>query len=174
MSKVTRREWYRRVNATWPEKVPKLTVEEAVRAAKRLYRFERGRTWTGEVRVTSGRRASAIRGGVIIVNPLGGWHELVHLLSHYLSPGKHGADHARCEIRMIKEVVRRGWLEGKLKSPEKPLVTVTVDEVRAKRKGRLLERLRKWESRKKRAETAIRKLRRSIRYYERVELRACA
>lgn len=106
---------------------------------------------------------------MIVVNPVGGWHELVHLLSHYLSPGKHGADHARCELRLIKEVIRRGWLEGKLRSPEKVVVPVPIDEVRSKRKARLQERLKKWESRKKRAETAIRKLRKSIRYYERLE-----
>jgi hypothetical protein len=171
MGKVTRREWYRRVNAAWPENVPKLTAEEAVRAAKRLYRFERGYTWRGPVKVTSGRRSSAIRGGVIIVNPIGGWHELVHLLSHYLSPGKHGADHARCELRLIKEVIRRGWLDGKLRSEPKPAAPApTPDDVRAEKKARIEERIARWESKKRRAETALKKLRKSLRYYEKQAL----
>jgi len=171
MSRVTRREWYRRVNAAWPATVPPLTAEEAVRAAKKLYRFERGYTWRGPVKVTSGRRSSAIRGGVIIVNPLGGWHELVHLLSHYLSPGKHGADHARCEMRLIKEVIRRGWLDGKLRSEPKPAAPApALADIRAERQKRIEERIARWESKKRRAETALRKLRKSRRYYERLAL----
>lgn len=173
MSKVTRREWYRRVNAAWPAKVPPLTDDEAIRAARKLYRFERGYMWEGRVEITSGNRYSWIRRGVMYVNPERGWQSLVHLLSHYLAPGKHGADHARCELRMIKEVVRRGWLDGKLKTPEKePAPEPTVDQIRAAKIQRLDERIKRWTTREKRAKTALAKLRRSKRAYERAAEKA--
>lgn len=170
MARVTRKEWYRRVNGAWPEIVPRLTGEEAVRAGKKLYRFVTGRTWRNPVVVTSGNRYTWIRGGVMYVNPEKGWCDLVHLLSHYLAERHlgvdrpHGGDHARVELRMIKEVVRRGWLQGSLKSKPKPAV---VRDVRADRKASIEARIARWESKRKRAERALQKLRRSLRYYER-------
>lgn len=169
MSRVTRREWYHRVNSAWPATMPPLTADEAIRAGRKLYRFGKGYTFRGDVRVTSGNRYTWIRGGVMSVNPEQGWHTLVHFLSHYCAPGRHGADHARMELRMIKQVIRRGWLDGKLKSEPKPEIPPpTLDAVRAERKQRIEQRIARWESKKKRAETALKKLRKSLRYYERV------
>ena len=39
MSRITRREWYARVNAAWPTPLPPLTGPEALRAFRRLYRY---------------------------------------------------------------------------------------------------------------------------------------
>lgn len=169
MSRVTRKEWYRRVNAAWPADVPPLTAPEAVRAVRRLYRFGLRRTFRGEVRVTSGRRYTWMYHGVLFVNPEKGWKDLVHLISHYaaerLEPGAaHGGYHARMELRMIKAVIRRGWLSGALRDPER--APVVVDE-RAARQGRLAVRLVAWERRAKRAATALKKLRRQLQYYAR-------
>lgn len=169
--RVTREEWYRRVNATWPEGMtvgnPALTADEAVRAAKRLYRFGMKRTWRGPVHVGSGNRYTWIRRGVMTVNPEHGWHQLVHMLSHYchrrLHPDErpHGGVHARMEIRMIKEVLKRGWLNGGLKSEPKP--EPTLDEKRAKKLAGLLARQKQWITRAKRATTALKKLARQIK-----------
>lgn len=174
MAKVTRREWYRRVNAAWPANVPALTADEAIRAARKLYRFGMRRTWTGDVVVTSGNRYTWIRGGVLYVNPERGWHGLVHLMSHYCHdrthPETHGhnAAHARAELRMIKEVVRRGWLDGKLRTPEKQEPTaVTPLDSRIMRRQRIEQRIKRWTTKAKRADTALRKLRRQLRAIER-------
>lgn len=164
MSRVSRREWYERVNAEWPAQVPQLTAEEAIRAGRKLYRFALRRTFKGKVRVTSGNRRTWIRRGEMIVNPSHGWPALVHLLSHYAENGPHGGAHARMELRMIRQVKRRGWLDGKLKLPEKPLV---VRDPRRERYARILARLSSWEAKLKRAQHAITKLNRSKRYYER-------
>ena len=119
MSKITRKTWYERVNATWPVFVPKPTPEEAIRGARKLYRFAFGKPFTGTVRITTGNRYTWIRRGVMYVNAADGWdgrRGIVHLLSHYahsrLNPGAgdHTGAHARLEIRMIKEVLKRGWL----------------------------------------------------------------
>jgi hypothetical protein len=178
MGKVTRKEWYRRVNATWPTgPLPALTATEAERAARRLYRFGMKKTWTGPVKITSGRRYTWIRWGTMVVNPEQGWHGLVHLLSHYchdrLHPEVHGHNsvHARAEIRMIKEVLRRGWLEGKLRNrPLLPPPVPTPLEVRNEKLERTLAAIKRWETKQKRAETALRKLHRRRKYYERAAL----
>lgn len=171
MSKVTRAEWYKRVNAAWPSPIPPLTAAEAIRAGKRLYRFGMKRTFRGPVRVTSGNRYTWIRRGEMLVNPSHGWHGLVHLLSHYCHSRRHpdenphSGEHARCEIRMIKEVIKRGWLEGKLKSepkptPAKPTASSKLDALRAREK--------RWITRTKRAATALKKIRSAIRRYEKL------
>lgn len=179
MARVTRREWYRRVNDAWPDKVPALTADEAVRAARKLYRFAMRRTWTGDVRVTSGRRYTWIRHGVLVVNPDQGWHQLVHMISHYchdrLHPDVHGhnAAHARAELRMIKAVVRRGWLDGRLRSEPKPETQPpTVADVRAEKRARIEQRIKRWTTKRKRAETALRKLARQLRALDRAGAKA--
>lgn len=163
--RITRREWYERVNAAWPRPLPALTAEEAVRASRRLYRYGTKKTWRGDVRVTSGRNLGGIYGGTMLVNPSLGWEHLVHYLSHDVERSGHGARHARMELRMIKEVVKRGWLEGKLKVTPKP--ALAPRDLKAERAARLLGRATRWEAKRKRAETALKKIRRQLRYYER-------
>jgi hypothetical protein len=167
MSKVTRKEWYRRVNEAWPSKVPPLTEAEALRAAKRLFRFAMGYTFRGPVKVTSGRRYTWVRRGVLYVNPEQGWHSLVHLISHYChdrSVGAedqgHNAKHARAELRMIKEVIKRGWLEGKLKDKPKAERPVAAIDERAVRLAHTDAAIERWERKAKRAANALKKLRR--------------
>lgn len=179
MSRVTRREWYRRVNECWPENVPPMTAEEGTRAARRLYRFVTGKTWTGPVKIVSGRRDSDIRRGVMFVSPTGvrdrqtgrhAWDRLVHDLSHRLAPsagvdGSHGGDHARLERRMVKEVVDRGWLDGALKSSAKPELSreeIIADE-RATALARVDVLIEGWERRATRAANALTKLHRRRR-----------
>jgi hypothetical protein len=170
-------EQYQSVNGAWPETIPPLTAPEAVTAAKRLYRLAFRRSFRGKVKVTSGRRYSYIRSGIMYVNPEGhhfkGWRDLVHDLSHYaharLHPGHKPHDgrgtHAFIERSMIEHVVNSGWLDGKLKRPakEKPR-----QDVRQVRHARILARIERWDAKRKRAETALRKLRRQRAYYERL------
>lgn len=165
---------YARVNGEWPAgKLPELEAGEAVSAAKRLYRFGMGKAWTGPVRLTSGRRFSWVSRRVLVVNPegghgRGGWRDLVHDLSHYVhsqvNPGKapHDPRHARIEAEMIGLVLSRGWLEGKLRRPTAPKVSAAEKRAAAVRK-----RLAAWEAKLRRAETALKKLRRQAAYYER-------
>jgi len=176
---VTRREWYQRVNQSWPADVPTLTADEAVRAARRLYRYGWGIRFAGKVVLTSGRRRNRMSYGQIVINPAQGWKELVHLLSHYAHRYRvrtghfaykapdHSADHAMMERRMIKEVLRRGWLQGKLRTPEKP-ASAPVDqraEAKVLRYKRTLAAIDRWERKLRRAESALKKLRRRARYY---------
>lgn len=120
------RDWYERVNSTWANEVPPLTAAEAVKAAPRLLKKFSTIRPVKEVKVTSGNRYTWVRRGILYVNPDrketigGGWAALVHDLSHYVhwhdGVGKpHSKEHAKLEIKMVKYVVRSGWLDGKLK-----------------------------------------------------------
>ncbi len=176
MSRLSKRKWYERVNASWPQgQLPPLTAAEAITAAKRLYRFVKREPWRGPVRVTSGNRGSGFgwephpqKPGysrrVLVVNPEQTWRAFVHYLSHDFHRGAHGREHAIVERRMIKEVVRRGWLEGKLKRPEKPKVKVDLPALRYKR---VLAHIARWEKIEKKARTRLRTLRAQKRGYER-------
>lgn len=171
---------YESVNAVWPEGTRegrdlKPTPQEAMSAARRLWRLAMKRPWRGKVELTTGNRYTRIRRGVLYVNPdhCGmGWHQLIHSLSHRcafrLYPGKkpHSPQHAFLEREMIAHVVRSGWLDGKLRRPEKPAPQVV--DVRQQRQQRVLDRIAKWEAKRKRAETALRKLRRQRAYYARL------
>ena len=176
MSRLSKRAWYERVNAAWPAQVPPLTAQEAVSAYRRLYRFVKGRKFEGKIVVGSGNRHSYRRyrlvgkgaarrfERIMCVNPERGWKDLIHELSHNWTPGAHGREHAQLERRMIREVVRRGWLEGKLKrEPKAPPARDPVVE----RRGRIEARITRWEAKKRRAEQALRRLYRSRRYYMR-------
>lgn len=130
------RQWYDRANAVWPAVIPELTPDEALRAARRLWRFATGKTWRGPVeRVASSRWYTWVRRGVLYVNHnkvefvpghgmVGGWRTFVHDLGHCVDfrTGKrrqagrpHSKQHARLEARIAKEVIRRGWLDGRLR-----------------------------------------------------------
>lgn len=161
---MTRREWYERVNAAWPAQVPALTGEEAVRAFRRLYRYAYHRPPALPVQLTSGNRRTGRSGGAWHLNPERGWHDLVHVLSHYACPGAHGGAHARMELRLIKQVRRRGWLDGRLKAVPTP-PPAPVDR-RAQRYQRVLAAIRRWSAKQRRAARALAKLHRSRRAYE--------
>lgn len=153
-------DFYEKVNAAWPQQIPVCTRTEAERAANKLMK-----KWCGfgvgyipKVWVSSERTRS-----------YKGWHRLVHDVSHranrilYPNPTghkHHNGQHAEIELEMIQHVIAQGWLEGKLRP--KARIKPTID-----RTARLRERLARWESKRKRAETAIKKLTRSLRYHER-------
>jgi len=173
-----RRARYQSVNGAWPDgDLPVPTSQEAISAAKRLYRLVMKRPFKGKIKPTSGRRYTYIRRGVMFVNAnghhFGGWRDIVHDLSHYchrrLYPRHkpHGGKgtHAWIEREMIEHAVNSGWLDGKLKRPDK---APRERNVIAERQARILARITAWESKRKRAETALKKLRRQAKYYDRV------
>ncbi len=167
---VARKEMYARVNAAWPDEVPPLTDWEAVRAASRLHRWARGYACPWEIRATSGNRRTWMRGGVISVNPDQGWKRFIHDLSHLFDqePEGHSKHHARLERRMIREVIKRGYLDGKLR--REPVVAKPAPDARAVKRERIAAAIARWEAKAKRADTALKKLRRRERYYARSTL----
>ena len=103
-----------------------------------------------------------------------GWGRLIHDVSHtvfrYRHPSfrPHDGGHAKLELEMAQYVVAQGWLGGTLKPVEKPKPTVA--EKRASRLAQVEVRIERWESKLRRAETALRKLRRQRSAALRVQL----
>ena len=133
---VTIREWYERANDVWPDDLPELSVWESLRAARKLWRYATGRSFGGKIEpVRRSNEYTWVRRGVLYVNHnrvtfvpgrgcVGGWRSFVHDLGHCIdyrtgarrTAGRpHSKQHARLEARLAKQVLRRGWLDGKLK-----------------------------------------------------------
>jgi hypothetical protein len=162
---------YESVNAQWPAGTRdgrdlKPTPQEAMAAAKRLYRFGMKKPFRGKVVLTSGKRHTWIRNHVLYVNPDegwsgGGWHEIVHSMSHlcaqrlFPNADGHGHQHAFLEKEMIAHVVASGWLDGKLRRDPKP-----VPDKAAIKRERTAAAIRRWEAKQRRAANALKKLRR--------------
>lgn len=171
------RERYKSVNAVWPSEVPKLEAKEAKTAALRLYRAHLGKKFTGKVKITSGNRYTWVRYGVLYVNPDRGWKALVHELSHLIhrrrNPGNrpHASTHTSLEREMIRYVLEKDWLSGKLKRPEttKPPVdrAARFAELVEKREAKARKMLEKWEKAQARAEKHVAKWQRVVKGYER-------
>jgi hypothetical protein len=174
---------YARVNGAWPAELPPITDHEAIELVRRLYRKFMGRSYTGQFKIASGNRNTTPRRGVYYVNPQrvykwggheAGWKDIVHDVSHHVHWRKfpknkpHSATHASLEREMIRHVVASGWLAGKLKRIEKPAAAPpTAAEVAASKIGALDVRIKRWESKRRRAENALAKLNRQRRRLER-------
>lgn len=169
----TIRDYYDRVNAAWPKPLPKLTEKKAVNAARRLYRFVLKRTFRGAVQVTTGNRRNAIRRGVLIVNPGTGWHDLVHDLAHLffyrLHPNEkpHNRKHARLELRMVREVVKRGWLnDARARRAREGSPLEKAQQAVERLEATMRDAEKQHERRMKSLRTRLAKARRSLRYHE--------
>ena len=174
---------YTHVNNAWPEQVPVPSPQEALAGARRLVRLAltlgppngpKLKVSRYKFKLTSGNRYTWVRNGVFHVNPSKGewnidrgWPTMCHDISHWanyrLFRGKpHTAQHAFIERKLAEHVVKSGWLDGKLKRPEKAKPPV---DLQAERAARIAARIVTWERKRKRAETALRKLRRQAKYY---------
>lgn len=181
---------YAAINAAWPDPVPVPSAKEAITGTKRLIRkaFALAKTegksqaFLGcspymkrmRFKATSGRRYTYPRSGVWHVNPdghhFGGWKGIVHGISHWAirrfwpNAEPHSAIHAWMENELTSYAIAN-FLAGQLARPEKVKAPVDRKVIRA---ARVAARLARWEAKRKRADTAIRKLRRQAKHYERV------
>lgn len=158
------------MNAVWPTELPELTEYEAVRAARKLWRWGMGDTWGGKIVITTGNRHTWRVGDALRVNAEGGWDRFVHDMSHLMwyyansDVKSHEKDHAKLELRMRKLVLRRGWLNGALKQKpktEKPPVDPKVQKLHS-----IEARIARWQSKHKRAAHALAKLEKQRRRLE--------
>lgn len=119
--------WNRLVNERWDGVQPVLSPEDSIKAAKRLYRHAMGKPWTGPVKLTSGRRYTWVRRGVLIVNPdmpqfsCRGLRAMIHDLSHYAHARLHPSDaphsrrQAQLEGKLVTYAIKSGFAEGRVR-----------------------------------------------------------
>lgn len=169
-------EWNRLVNNKWPDVVPKPTAQEAILGARMLYRKFLGGKGPLKVAVTSGNRYTWKRNGTLYVNPDHGWNGfrgIIHLLAHYahrrVHPGKR--PHHYTELELEKEMtnfaIEKGFHLGKLKREPKKAPATKLEKAQAAA-AKAKQAIAKWEAKRKRADTAIRKYKTRAKYYDKV------
>ena len=156
---------YDEVNAVWPKEVPAITRAEAQRAVIRLVLHFGGKQYA-----TMAKRP--VRRCWISLKPYHGlrrgWRRLVHDVSHRLYARQyphfedHGRTHGMLELEMSRYVVAKGWLTGTLR-PQPPKPKVVVEPTVDARYAKVLDQIKRWETKRKRAETALTKLNRRKR-----------
>lgn len=162
---------YAPVAASLPDRLPPISRLEAERAARGICRaFGKvalgGPSQLYPVRFTGTARRCWISPHET-TGHYKGWGRLIHDLSHRIFERRHptfrphDGGHATLEREIAEYVVRAGWLDGRLKSKQKP-----KPDVRAVRYQRVCERLDRWQAKLRRAQTAIRKLSRAKRRYD--------
>lgn len=165
---------YARVHAAWgtsgKSAVPPSLVQRVV---KDLWKFGTGRKLSLPVVLVGGRCATYVRAGRLRVNPSSGWADVVHGISHsaHLTRGRragehrhHSPRHALLELAMVRRVVDKGWLEFAEPVRARPKAV----ELQALRSRRIDARIKDWESKLRRAERALKKLRQQQKYYAKV------
>lgn len=172
-------EKYHSVNSQWPANLPPLSDQEALAGAKRLLRKAMGKKlrpgW--KWKIATGNRRTWPRRGVFYVNPnrtgdlrhfQSGWPDIVHFISHWAMYALHPTWSAHCSAHLSLEkelteyVIGQGWLEGKLKTEPKAVVPA-ID----RRYTNVVAGIARWSTKLKRAKTALAKLERKRKYYER-------
>lgn len=158
---------YTPVAATLPATLPAITREEASRAAQRLVR-KFGRKALGGPHQLRDLKAVRVRRCWVSTKPTSahykGWGRLVHDVSHIVFRTRHPDFrphhnlHARLETEIAAYVAASGWLDGALRPAAKPKATTA--EKRAKRLAQTEAGIERWESKRRRAENALRKLKR--------------
>lgn len=173
---------YREINNAWPDPTPEPSAQEAISGVKRLvllmarHAKEEGvahsyRPRGKKYKATSGSRYTKMSSGTWYVNPngrhFGGWLDIVHCVSHWAQrrfwprERPHGPRHVYLE-KLCAEYAIANFLDGQLASRAKPKAKRSPVEARA---ARVAAALKRWTAKKRRAETALRKLKKQERYY---------
>ena len=172
---------YGQVNRMWPDKIPPITKEEALKAYKLLTRKfgskEMYSDWQKKFvkkQLYAGRRRPrrcwiCLSGNCNTLSR--GWRRLVHDISHRVydfrfpqSSRDHNIAQAKIEQEMAQYVIGSGWLEGKLKSKPKEK---HKEDVILNRFARMLKREKVWERKLKLATSHLKKVKREIKVYKR-------
>lgn len=158
------RERYASVNELWAAQTAvAITRAEAEAAARRLFRAFGKRDGYPQQRRDA--KLGRVRRCWIAAQPthgiVRGWARLVHDVSHqifrarYPKSRPHHPLHAKLELEMAEHVLAEGWLGGLLKPAPKP-----GKDTRALKLARCEASIKRWESKLRRAQNALRKLRR--------------
>jgi hypothetical protein len=130
---------YEKVNAVLTADVPvsTLTLSEAQKAVRKMYRHLQGKKFPYRIVETSGNRYTWLYGVSFRVNCGRGWKDLIHLFSHWyhrtvVGGRPHSKKHARLEKNLLKWAFKHGWFGGALKKPEKQLCQESPQQDRAR------------------------------------------
>ncbi len=165
---------YDSVAGALPAQLPPLNRKDSVRYATRLVkRFGKlGLGSPNQIRPASlsdwrcqgGRRVWISTKPTPATDHDKGWGRLIHDCSHLVFQKRHptfrphDGGHAALEREIAEYVARKGWLAPR---PERKVANDPLAR-KQERHQRLLVRLENWERKERRAQTAIRKIRRAL------------
>jgi hypothetical protein len=166
---VTPAEYERIVESIWKEgstKEQRRNVHPnlAMNYIRAFWKQEVGTKFRWKIRIGTGNRRTWLHRGVFTVNPEQGWHDINHDMSHFIERRKTGGAHTDQHIRLERNgaalIVRRFLRDEPYVEPKKE-----VDHV-AKRAASVDARIKKWETKLRRATTALKKLKKQKKYYD--------
>jgi len=129
-----------------------------------FYRQVMKKPFPYKLRIGTGNRRTWCRWGVFTVNPKQGWHDINHDMGHWLERQMTGGAHTDQQLRFERDgaalIVRKFLRDEPYVDPKK-----TRDRV-AERAARVEAGIKRWEAKLRRASTALKKLKKQQRYYE--------
>ncbi|KPL28070.1 MAG: hypothetical protein AMJ72_05355 [Acidithiobacillales bacterium SM1_46] len=137
----------------------------AMNYVRAFYKQVMGRKFPYKLRIGSGNRRTWRDSKGFTVNPEQGWHDINHDMSHFLERMITGKAHSDSHLRLERDgaaLICRRFLRDEPYEPPKAKVRDLV----AERAARIETRIKKWETKQKRATTALKKLYKQRRYYE--------
>lgn len=158
---------YLPVSMALPEILPSITRYEAERAAKRIFKHFGSVAQGGPLQTRPAKMRYGVRVCWLSPKPTSGhhkgWGRLIHDVSHDIFRARHpnfrphDGGHATLEAEIAQFVASSGWLDGTLK-PALP----NPDLVWLKKKEAIEASIKRWTTKRKRAETALAKLNRQL------------
>jgi hypothetical protein len=165
---------YEKVNLIKPvDPVTPLTLDEATRAVRKMYRHLSGHKFPYRITETSGNRYTWLRGSEFRVNVEKGWGDLIHLFSHWYYTEKiggrpHSKVHARIERKLRAWAIKNGWMNGALKKAElPPIPPPLIADIRAKKIEKRQRQIKGLERKIKALTTRLKRAKRSLGALER-------
>lgn len=150
----------------WPEQKRNVHPNLAMNYVRAMWKAETGQKFPWKIRIGSGSRRTWLHYGVFTVNPEQGWRYLNHDMSHFIerctTGDAHSDGHLRRERNGANLIVRRLLRDEPYVEPKK-----RRDHV-ADRAARVNANIKRWETKLRRAATALKKLKKKKRYYDKV------
>lgn len=148
------------------EQVFNVWENHAASYCRAMWKKATGRKLTAKIRFGTGNRYTWIRNGVLTINPSAGWKEINHDFTHCIERRTTGDAHSDTHLELERqgaELIKRKFLtEGP--QPEKP--KPTTRELQEKRAAQVEAGIERWEKKLRRANNALKKLRKKKRYYD--------
>jgi hypothetical protein len=165
----TARDYELVVEKVWREgstKEQRLNVHPnlAMNYVRAFWKQEVGTKFRWKIRVGTGNRRTWLQWSIFTVNPDQGWHAINHDMSHFIerrkTGGLHTDQHVRLEGAGARLIVRRFLRDEPYVEPKKQRDPI------AERAARVDAGIKRWEAKLRRASTALKKLKKQQRYYE--------
>jgi hypothetical protein len=149
-----------------PEQRRNVHPNLAMNYVRAFWKQEMGTKFPWKLRIGSGNRRTWLQWSTFTVNPDQGWHDINHDMSHFMerrmTGGAHTNQHVRLEGAGARLIVRRFLRDEPYVEPKKKRDPV------AERASQVDAGIRRWETKLRRATTALKKLRKKKKYYDKV------